>query len=290
MKVRLCRGVAAVLTALALLLSNAASAQTEHRVALVIGNSAYTGLNPLPNPVNDATEVARTLQDLGFVVLFLVNARKVDIDNAIVRFRSRLAGADVGLFYYSGHGFQTSAERQHHPVNHIVPVDFRIPTGNQLSGTVALDEVLTTLEQNARLRLIFMDACRNNPQLETAAQRLGSVTRSVVVNRGFAPVRLAPAVGGSGPTRGGDGRPLGTLIAYAASPGRVAEDGRDRLSPFTKSLLKHMVSDDVPFTDVMGHVSQDVLNETGGQQRPWYVLDFSAPFVLRKSSRTIILP
>ena len=87
-------------------------------------------------------EVGSTLRRLGFEAPLLVNARKADIDAALVRYRSLVAGADVGLFYYSGHGFQTGATGQHHPVNHLVPIDFRIPTGKVLEGTVALDEVL----------------------------------------------------------------------------------------------------------------------------------------------------
>src|SRR5215467_14072629 len=135
------------LAALAITAFSAVSASeaAERRVALVIGNAAYANIQVLRNPINDATEVDKALKAIGFQVLLLHNGRKDDIDTAIQRFRTLVLGADVGLFYYSGHGFQTNRADQHHPVNHLVPVDFRIPSGTVLENTVPLDEVLKPL-------------------------------------------------------------------------------------------------------------------------------------------------
>jgi uncharacterized caspase-like protein len=264
------------------------AARAERRVALVIGNGAYTSITRLANPTTDASEMAKALRSLGFEVLVLLDARKVDIEGAIRQFRDLAAGADVGLFFYSGHGLQTNREAQHHPVNHLVPIDFRIPTGPALDGTVPLDIILKTLEQNVRVSLVFMDACRVSRQLEEASQRFGSQGRAVNLERGFVPVRISPET----KRRAGadDGRPAGMLIAYAAAPGSVALDGQGSLSPFTKALLKHIQRAGLPITDIMGQVAQDVWRDTDSQQRPWYVSELSAPFILQRPSRPAILP
>jgi uncharacterized caspase-like protein len=275
------------------LLANASTA-AERRVALVIGNAGYTGIQRLQNPVNDATEVEKALRALGFQVLILADARKAEIDEAIQRFRNLVRGADVGLFYYSGHGFQTSRADQHHPVNHIVPVDFRIPAGKTLENTVPLDDVLGPLE-TARVSLVFMDACRSDPQLEQASRRMGDQSRSVVLGRGFAPVPISPGAGRNvGPSTANDSRPSGMLIAYAAAPGSEASDGDDRVSPFTKSLLKNISATGVPIFDIMGRVGKDVQRDTNNKQRPWYVSELTAPFYLvpqpKRPAGTVIPP
>jgi uncharacterized caspase-like protein len=286
--------VRVALAALAVFLLANASAIAERRVALIIGNADYVGIQRLQNPTNDATEVAKSLRTLGFQVLVLVDARKFEIDAAIERFRDLVRGADVGLFYYSGHGFQTSRADQHHPVNHIVPVDFRIPTGKSLENTVPLDDVLGPLE-TARVSLVFMDACRSDPQLELASRQLGSQSRSVVLGRGFAPVPISPSAGRNvGLSAANDNRPSGMLIAYAAAPGSEASDGDDSVSPFTKSLLKHIALTGVPIFDIMGRVGKDVQRDTNNRQRPWYVSELTAPFFLvpqpRRPAGTVIPP
>jgi uncharacterized caspase-like protein len=280
--------------ALAGLLLASTSATAERRVALIIGNADYTGIQRLQNPANDATEVEKALRALGFQVLVLIDARKPEIDGAIRRFSDLVRGADVGLFYYSGHGFQTSRADQHHPVNHIVPVDFRIPAGKTLENTVPLDDVLKPLE-TARVSLVFMDACRSDPQLEQASRQLGAQSRSVVLGRGFAPVPISPSAGRNvGLSAANDNRPSGMLIAYAAAPGTEASDGDDTVSPFTKSLLKHIAVTGIPIFDIMGRVGKDVQRDTNNRQRPWYVSELTAPFYLvpqpKRPAGTVIPP
>jgi uncharacterized caspase-like protein len=271
-----------------------ASEAAERRIALVIGNAAYTNIQVLRNPNNDATEVDKALKAMGFQVLLLHDARKADIDIAIQRFRSLVLGADVGLFYYSGHGFQTNRADQHHPVNHLVPVDFRIPSGAVLENTVPLDEVLRPLE-TARVSLIFMDACRNDPRLERASRQLGDATRSLIIGRGFAPVAISADAGQTiGGTLSNDNRAAGMLIAYAAAPGNEASDGDDKLSPFTKAFVKHVQSAGVPITDIMGRIGKEVQRDTDNRQHPWYVSELTAPFFLvpptKRPAGTVIPP
>jgi uncharacterized caspase-like protein len=282
----------AAVAVLAGMLLATVSVAAERRVALVIGNADYASIQRLQNPVNDATEVERTLRALGFQVLPLFNARKSEIDEALQRFRDLVRGADVGLFFYSGHGFQTSRADQHHPVNHIVPVDFRVLGGQTLENTVPLDDVLRPLE-TARVSLVFMDACRNDPQLAQASRQLGSQSRSVVLGRGFAPVPISPGIGRSVGSPN-DNRPSGMLIAYAAAPGNEASDGDDRVSPFTKSLLRHIAATGVPIFDIMGRVGKEVQLDTNNKQRPWYVSELTAPFYLvpqpKRPAGTVIPP
>jgi uncharacterized caspase-like protein len=286
--------IALLFAAAACIGAAAAPEAAERRVALVVGNAAYSGVQSLRNPINDATEVDRALKSMGFQVLLLLDARKGDIDAAIERFGGLVRGADVGLFYYSGHGFQTNRADQHHPVNHLVPVDFRIPSGPMLQNTVPLDEVLRPLE-TARVSLVFMDACRNEPRLEQASRRLGDAARSVVIGRGFAPVAVSPDAGRSVRlASANDAGPSGMLIAYAAAPGNEAADGDDRVSPFTKALLKHVQLPGVPITEIMGRVGKDVQRDTDNRQHPWYVSELTAPFFLVPASKrpagTVIPP
>jgi uncharacterized caspase-like protein len=185
-------------------------------------------------------------------------------------------GADVGFFYYSGHGFQTNHVDQQHPVNHIVPVDFDIGDADPVGATLALDVVVETLKNEARVGLIFMDACRNDPQLTAAAQRVAAGSKSVTISRGFSPVN---AISGRpyAPQSGKAKRPTGLLIAYATDPGNVALEGdKGLLSPFTTALVAHMRTPGLSVAEMMGRVSAEVSLETQGRQTPWSVASLTA--------------
>jgi uncharacterized caspase-like protein len=284
---------AAMVAVTGALLANTVNA-AEQRIALVIGNAAYAGIQSLQNPLNDAAEVEKALRGLGLRVLLLRDGRKVDIDAAIRQFSTLVRGADVGLFYYSGHGFQTSRADQHHPVNHLVPVDFHLPTGPTLENTVPLDDILRPLE-TARVSLVFMDACRSDPSLAQASRRFGDQARSVALGRGFAPVVVSRDAGrGVIGSAVNDGRPSGMLIAYAAAPGNEASDGDGRVSPFTKALLQHIQSPGVAITEIMGRVGSEVQRDTGFRQHPWYVSGLTAAFFLvpqaKRPTGPLILP
>ena len=139
------------------------------------------------------------------------------------------------------------------------------------------------------MSLVFMDACRNDPQLEAATRQLES--KSLDFGSRLCPgAHCAGSRTGAGVAAANDGRPAGMLIAYAAAPGSIALDGQDKVSPFTKALLKHIQKAGTPITEIMGLVGQDVWHETDRQQRPWYVSELSAPFVLQRLSRPVILP
>jgi uncharacterized caspase-like protein len=264
--------------ALLLLASSSAApcAAPEKRVALVIGNSAYTGISPLKKPINDAQRMADVLRGMKFEVMLGTDVTKPGMEEMAQKFRAAVKGADVGFFFYSGHGFQTSRVDQQHPVNHLVPVDFKVGDGDVLPSTLALDVVVETLRREARLGFVFVDACRSDPLLTAASARLASTTRSVTITRGFSPVNVdmqqMPAAKKS-PSKG----PMGLLIAYATDPGNVALEGdTGDLSPFTGSLVKHLATPGLSAAEIMGLVSADVALQTKGEQTPWNVSSLTA--------------
>ena len=262
--------------------AQAVAAQTspaERKVALVIGNAAYSALTPLANPLNDAAEVAASLRAHGFQVTRIDNAGHAELTRGIAEFRARLKGAAVGLFYYSGHGFQTLRLDTHQTVNHIVPVDFRFADKADHLASVPLDQVIDALRTEARVGLVFMDACRDDPAIAAAVQQSSKSTRGVRFGAGLSSVpataqplaqaNAAPAPGNS---------PAGILIAYSTDPGNVAREGLagDKLSPFTRALTTHIRTPGLSLSEIMGRVSTDVANSTKGTQTPWNTSSLTA--------------
>ncbi len=232
-----------VLFLLALLPS---AAQAEKRVALVIGNSAYKHAGELANPRNDATDMAAALKKMGFQVIEGFDLDKASLDRKIRDFAAALSGADVGLFFYAGHGLQVAGQ------NYIVPVDAELTTAASLDfEMVRLDLVHRTMEREAQTNILFLDACRNNPLARNLARALG--TRSTEVGRGLAPVESGS----------------GTLISFSTQPGNVASDGSGRNSPFTGPLVKHITSSNDDLSAVLIAVRNDVMSETQRKQVPW---------------------
>lgn len=246
------------------------------RVALVIGNAAYVSITPLQKPANDAQKMAELLRGLGYEVIIGTNANARDLETLTQRFRVAVKDAEVGFFFYSGHGFQTNRVDQQHPVNHIVPVDFTLPDAETPLATLALDVIVHALKSHARVGFIFMDACRSDPKLAAASQQLASGARSVTISRGLSPVRVSTEAVVTH-SQGGGNRPTGLLIAYATDPGNIALDGeRGPLSPFTSALVRHIATPGLSVGEVMGRVSADVSLETQGVQTPWNVSSLTA--------------
>jgi uncharacterized caspase-like protein len=251
-------------------------AAADKRVALVIGNAAYTDITPLNKPINDAQKVADVLRGMNFDVILATDASASELASLAQRFGSALKDADVGFFFYSGHGFQTNQVAQQHPINHIVPVDFKVDKAGVAGATLALDAIIDPLKRQAKVGFIFMDACRSDPQLTAASERLARGTRAVSISRGFSPVSVA---GEQSPaTKPGNRRgPAGLLIAYATDPGNVALEGdKGSFSPFTGSLVKHLGTPGLSAAEIMGRVSAEVATETQGQQTPWNVSSLTA--------------
>jgi uncharacterized caspase-like protein len=221
-------------------------AATERRIALVIGNSAYSS-GPLKNPVNDATDMAATLKKLGFKVVLKKNANLETMEGAIEEFGNRLKKGGVGLFYYAGHGVQVNG------INYLIPIGAKINKESDVRFK-AFDagRILAEMENaNNGLNIVLLDACRDNP--------FGKSFRSS--SRGLAIVSSAPT---------------GIFISYSTSPGQVARDGDGRNSPYTSALLQYMQQPGMPINDVFMKIRQNVRKSTG--QTPWELSSLEGNF------------
>ena len=227
-------------------LTFSAPALADKRVALVVGNSAYVNVPRLTNPANDARLMADTLRSLGFTLVgggAQLDLDKAHFDNAVQDFGNQLQGADVGLFYYAGHGLQVRG------ANYLVPVGAN-PTREADIDFQMLDSnlVLRQMESaGTKLNLVILDACRNNPFS-------GRSLRST--NSGLAQMRASE----------------GTVISFATQPGNVAQDGADGDSPYTKALAQAMRKPGLDVFRTFNEVGLDVANATGGAQLPWVSL------------------
>ena len=238
------------------LLAGCLSAAAESRVALIIGNSAYQHVGALENPVNDAADIGQALEGLGFDVLLGLDQSDAALVEITQRFADAARSADVALFYYAGHGFQLNGE------NYLVPVDAAISSAADIaSQTVPLNRILNAMEQSKGIRLVFLDACRDNPFGEG----------------------LVPGAG-EGLARVGSAADF--LIAYATQPDNVAYDGTGRNSFFTEAMLNHIYTPSQDIADLMISVRKDVLAGTGGRQIPWENSSLTRQFRFNQSPPT----
>jgi hypothetical protein len=241
---------------LSLLFLTSSQAHADRRVALVIGNGAYRNIPALSNPVNDATDVAAALKRSGFEVALETNLDQAAMQEAAIRFAREARGADVALFYYSGHALQFAG------VNYLVPVDAIVRDEVDLKRLARADEILADLQQARNLRIMVLDACRDNPFAEEL-RRSGGPGRGINVGRGLAKMES----------------PEGTIISYATQAGRTADDGDGRNSPYTASFLQHIQDKDNVST-VFQTISAGVYEQTRGAQVPELSLSFFGEFYL----------
>ena len=222
------------------------AASGQRRVALVIGNSAYVNTPRLENPKNDATDLAATLQQLGFEVIQGHDLDKARMDRTIRSFAETIAGAQMALFFYAGHGLQVNGQ------NYLVPVDAKLSTASALDfEMIRLDLIQRTMERESATNIIMLDACRDNPLARNLARSLG--TRSSSIGRGLAAVESGE----------------GTLISFSTQPGNVALDGTGRNSPYAGALLKRMTVAGEDLPSILINVRNDVIAETNRRQVPW---------------------
>ncbi|WP_048708245.1 caspase family protein [Microvirga massiliensis] len=237
-----------------LLLAGASTANAANRVALVIGNSSYTSVPTLPNPRNDAEDIAVALRNLGFDV---VEGRDLDrrgMADAVRRFSRNLPGSDIALFFYAGHGVQIGGN------NYLLPTDVKVETTSDVKlDTIDVGTIMEEMGAEKRVNLIFLDACRDNP----FANSLLSGGRSIS-SRGLAQQDSS----------------VGSLIAFATQPNNIALDGSGRNSPFTQALLKHLKTPGLEIRAMLSRVRNDVIAATGGKQVPWENSSLTGEIVL----------
>ena len=234
-----------VLLLAAVLVSASSVALATGRVALVVGNSTYAHIGRLPNPANDAADVSAALARLGFEVTMTLDAGLSELNQALRQFTRRSAGADMALVFYAGHGLEMDG------VNYVVPVDARLERDADVRfETVTLNDLLA-VTAGASLRLVILDACRNNPLARSMQRTVAS--RSVS--------------GGSFGELNEDLLGDETLVAYAAAAGTTAADGQGRNSPYTAALLAHL-EQPLELSALFRRVRAQVLEATRGEQRP----------------------
>lgn len=222
----------------------------EERVALVIGNSDYPA-ERLDNPQNDATDMSAALRDAGFKVITRTNANTREMRQAVREFGSELRRADVGLFYFAGHGVQITG------TNYLVPVAADIRNEADIEDlSLDVNYVLRTMEDaQVKVRIVILDACRNNPYARASRSSL----------RGLAPVNAAS----------------GSFVAFATAPGSVAADGQGRNGLYTKHLLESLRQPDTEILHVFQRARAGVVRETGGKQTPWEATSLLGEFRFR---------
>jgi Caspase domain len=218
----------------------------EKRVALVIANSAYRNVAPLANPVNDGALISATLREAGFDV---VDSRHdlpaLETRRVLRDFADLARDADIALVYYAGHGLEVDG------ANYLIPVDAKLERDTDVYDEgFSLDRVLLAIEPAKRLRLVILDACRDNPFTKTMKRTVASRA----IGQGLAKVE---------PTS------PNMLIAYSAKAGSTALDGDGRNSPFTIALAKHLTTPGLDVRRAFGFVRDDVLKTTGNRQEPF---------------------
>jgi uncharacterized caspase-like protein len=221
-------------------------AWAQKRVALVIGNGAYQKAAELTNPVKDAAAIADMFVKAGFdSVKLKQDLGNLEFKRALREFMDAAQNADIAVVYYAGHGVQIR------DMNYMIPVDARLATEVDAEDeTVSLDRIIMAIEPAQRLRLVILDACRDNPFAQTMKPRVAMRG----VSRGLA--RTEPTL-------------VDTLIAYAAKAGSTAEDGEGANSPFAAALLKNLTMPGLDVRLAFGRVRDEVLRSTANKQEPF---------------------
>jgi hypothetical protein len=230
------------------ILISAGAAKADRRVAFVVGNGTYKNVMPLQNPPIDAKSMARVLRDAGFDVVEGINLTRDEMTERLLEFGKKTPGADIAVFYYAGHGIAVDG------VNYLLPVDADIKSemdvklGNAINVDLTLDQTMSA----AKVKLVFLDACRDNPF--AAIIKVGAGTRSLSVQTGLAEMKSGE----------------GTLIAFATGPGQAALDGEvGTNSPFTRALVANVTQPGVEIQQAMTQVRAEVNEETNKRQLPW---------------------
>ncbi len=238
----------AVILSLFCMLLSAQAAMADRRVAFVVGNGAYKNVAQLPNPAIDAKAMAAVLRNVGFEVVEGTNLTRDSMTERLLEFGKKAQGADVAVFFYAGHGIAIGG------TNYLLPIDADIKSEMdvKLGAAINIDLTLDQTMSDAKVKLVFLDACRDNPF--TAKIKSNSATRSVSVQSGLAEMKSGE----------------GTLIAFATGPGQTALDGQEGTnSPFTRALIAHITSPGVEIQQAMTEVRAQVNEETSKGQLPW---------------------
>lgn len=232
------------------------SVAVAERMAVVIGNSAYTGVPALRNPVNDANRLSEKLRALEFEVLELTDLPTAALWGELDAFLTRADDAEIVLFYFSGHAFQLEN------VNYLVPVDARLNSVASIgTQTWALNDILKRFESLKTNTVVMLDACRNNP---------------------LPPSMQSVAGAGGGLARIESG--ADTKVVFATQPHAVAYEGTGEISHFTQAVLDHIDTDNQSLDDLIRNVRNQVRTETVRRQIPWSGGNLSEAFYFKRKA------
>src|SRR6201999_985967 len=237
-----------ILVSLVCILFATDGAKADKRVAFVVGNGAYKNVATLPNPPIDAKAMASVLRNVGFDVVEGTNLARDTMTERLLEFGKKAQGADVAVFFYAGHGIAISG------TNYLLPVDADIKSEMdvKLGAAINIDLTLDQTMSDAKVKLVFLDACRDNPF--AAKIKSNATTRSVSVGSGLAEMKSGE----------------GTLIAFATGPGQTALDGQGGgNSPFTRALIDNITQPGVEIQQAMTKVRAEVNEQTNKGQLPW---------------------
>jgi uncharacterized caspase-like protein len=242
-----------------------AEAADGRRLALVLGNGAYVHAPPLPNPPRDARAVAHAFRRLGFDVVEGIDLARAGLVGALRDFGRRAEGAELAIVYFAGHGIQVKGQ------NFILPVDAQLQREQDLGyEAIGVNAVLDEAGAARRLRLVILDACRDNPFVARLQREMGA-TRSTSVGRGLKVMdTITPD----------------TLIAYATTADAVAEDGTGEHSPYTSALLEHLETPGLELNLLFGRVRDAVMRRTSNRQQPFTYGSLGGEPILLKPAET----
>ncbi|WP_299473252.1 caspase family protein [uncultured Roseibium sp.] len=246
-----------------------ALANSTSRVALVIGNSAYRSVAPLPNPVNDAELVAERLWEAGFEVIETIDGDREKMLADLATFRSRLREGSEALFYYAGHGVQIGGR------NYLLPVSVAPKSVEELIEQSIDAQLFVDIMSNsgAKLNIVLLDACRNNPFGEITAEETDTIASRAIslgasreeVSRGLEQLSESSR-GGLAEMTAGDTE---TIISFATAPGSVAYDGEGRHSPYTQAIADNISEPGLEIVDLFRRIRGHVRETTAGEQITW---------------------
>src|SRR5436190_17855592 len=242
------RYLAVIFSLICMAFTTVNAAKADRRVAFVVGNGSYKNVAALPNPAIDAKSMARVLRNVGFDVVEGANLTRDKMTERLLEFGKKAQGADVALFFYAGHGIAING------TNYLLPVDADLKSEMdvKLGSAINIDVTLEQTMSDAKVKLVFLDACRDNPF--AAKIKSNSATRSVSVGSGLAEMKSGE----------------GTLIAFATGPGQTALDGQEGTnSPFTRALMANIASPGIEIQQAMTKVRAQAQEETSKGQLPW---------------------
>src|SRR5215471_14414522 len=233
-------------------------ALADKRVALVVGNSAYQNVARLPNPEKDAAAVAKLFRDAGFdTVVAVNNVTTLDFKRAIRNFEDAAIDSDIAVVYYAGHGIEIGG------VNYLIPVDAKLAGDRDAQDeAILIERLVQSVDEAKRLRLIILDACRDNPFVANMKRTSRTATRAIYSGLG----KVEPTG-------------TATLIAYATRAGTTAEDGGGEHSPYTTALLANLTIPGLDIRLMFGRVRDQVMKITFGRQEPFVYCSLGGGYI-----------